>query len=197
MLYVLSVLAAVLTFASSIPYAIAVMRKQAQPVKATWIVWATIDTITFVAMWMKGVLNFHMAGIIVCVWLITLPTLRHGKPGWSRLDIGCLLVAFAGIGLWFVSGDPLTALVVSLATMLIAAVPTFISAWQDSSREPRAPWLMGAVASLCSVITIPHWTLADALQPFVFLFINGMVALILCIRKPPEVVAPPPAEAVT
>jgi len=49
----LSVLAGLLFVVGFVPYIRAILQKETKPAKATWLIWASLDTITFVGMFFK------------------------------------------------------------------------------------------------------------------------------------------------
>ncbi|KKR22638.1 MAG: hypothetical protein UU40_C0007G0051 [Candidatus Uhrbacteria bacterium GW2011_GWD2_41_121] len=60
--------------------------KPAKPIKASWIIWASLDTITFAGMYAEGSLNLQITSAVVMAWVTVLLALKHGLPGWRRVD---------------------------------------------------------------------------------------------------------------
>lgn len=179
-----AVASGVLLIASQFPYIMAIIRRQTKPVKATWLIWASLDTITFTGMYLEGALTLQMACIVVGAWTVALLSLKRGLPGWRRVDKFCLAGAGLAIGVWALSGDPLFALMTSLSATLLGSVPTFVSAWQDPTRENKLAWTIATASCVLAVLAIPQWTLADASQPLVFLTIQLVMMYLLYAHKP-------------
>lgn len=179
---VLFALIVILQVASIVPYIAAILRRQAQPVMATWLIWATLDTVTFLGMYAKGALNAQIIAVIGGAWCIALLSLKLGRPGWTRVDKLCLFGAAIAVALWAASGDAALALVTSLTATFLGAIPTFVSAWQDPRRENKVAWTIGTAACIGAMFAVPRWTIADAAQPITFFLIQIVMVYILYVH---------------
>lgn len=183
----LSVIAGVLFFVAFIPYIRAILRKETKPAKASWLIWATLDTITLLGMHNKDTLNGQIIGAVLGAWVVALLALKYGTPGWTKLDKFCLAGAILGIVLWQVFDDALFGIMISSIVVFLASFPTFISAWKDPSREDKLAWTIFWISCVCATIAIPQWTLADATQPITFLAIESIMMYILYFHKKPKI----------
>ena len=179
---ILSVLAGLLYVAAFVPYIRAILRKETQPAKASWIIWASLDTITLAGMLAKHTVNGLIVGAIIGAWMVVILTLKNGKSGWSRLDKFCLGGAVLGIVLWGISGNPTFGIVTSLSVVFLGSFPTFASAWNDPSKEDRTAWTIFFIACVVAMFAIPARTLADTAQPVTFLVIETIMVSILYLR---------------
>lgn len=179
---ILSIVAGVLFVAGFVPYIRAIVRKEAQPSKATWMIWAILDVVAFAGMLVKHAMNGQMAAALLCASTVAILTLKYGKAGWSRLDKVCLGGAVLGIVLWKIFNDPVLGIVTSLIVLFLGGIPTFVSAWHDPSKEDRTTWTILWVSCIVAVIAIPRLTLADAAQPITFLMIENVMVFILYTR---------------
>lgn len=188
---VLSAIAGIVFLFGYIPYIRAIWktrmqplgtRGKAEPAKASWVIWTTLDSINCAAMYAANVLNGQIIGAIMGAMIVVVLALRFGKPGWSALDRLCLAGAAIGIGLWQAFQNPVLGIVTSNLVVAIGSVPTFVSAWHDPSREDKAAWTLYWISCLFAVAAIPHWTLADATQPLTFLAVETTMMFILFVR---------------
>lgn len=181
--YIFSVASGVLMMASYIPYIVAILQKKTKPTKASWLIWATLDTITISGMYVEGALNSQILVAGIGSWLVFFLSLKWSIPGWTKLDKFCLCSAFASILVWYISNNPVYGIVISLAISFIGSIPTFASAWKYPVREDRFAWNISWFSSICAVIAIPDWTWADSAQPITFLFIISIMMYILYINQ--------------
>jgi hypothetical protein len=178
----LSVLAGVLVIIAFVPYIRAILKGKTQPEKATWIIWASLDTITFAGMFAKHAANGQIVASVLGAWTIAFLALKYGTLGWTRLDKSCFIGAILGIILWKATGNPLFGLITSLAVMFLGSIPTFVSAWNDPSKEDRTTWTIFWISCVAAMLAIPAITLADAAQPTTFFLIETVMVFILYLR---------------
>lgn len=179
---ILSVLAGLLMVIAYVPYVSAIIRKESTPTKATWLIWASLDTIVFIGMLFKGTASGQILGAVLGSWVVAILALKYGASGWTKLDKFCIGSTVLGIVLWFVFSNPILGIITSLVVMLIGSIPTYISAWKDPHHENMLAWIIFLTSSVFAVIAIPHWTISDAAQPIVFLIIQAIMMYILIVR---------------
>ena len=176
---VLSIIAGVLFLVAYLFYILAIVRGETKPSKATWIIWATLDTITLAGMYAKDAVNGQILGAVLGVWIVVVMAFRYGTPGWTRLDKFCLGGAVVGIVLWWMFSSPILGIVTSLSAVFLGSIPTFLSAWKDPSREDRTAWTIFWLSCVAAVIAVPQWTLADATQPITYFAVESIMMCIL------------------
>lgn len=178
----LSILAGVIFLLAYIPYIRAILRKETKPAKASWLIWASLDTIALVGLVVKHAVNSQIIAAVCGAWIVVILSLIYGKSGWSWLDKLCLVVAVFGIMLWQLFHDPIFGIVISMIVHVLGSIPTFISAWQDPSREDKLAWTLFWISCVLTVLIIPAWTLVDTIQPFAFLFVESVMVYIVFVR---------------
>ena len=179
----LMVFSGVLSVVALVPYARSIIKGETKPAKATWLIWAILDTMVFAGMLAEGTLNGQMPGVIVGTWVVLALAMKYGTPGWTRLDKLCLGATSIGIVLWLVFNNPVWSIVVALSVMSVGSAPTFVSTWRDYTRENKLAWTLVFVSSVAAVLAIPgKWTLANAAQPIVFLAISVVMMFLLHIK---------------
>lgn len=176
---IFSVLAGFLCFIGYIPYVNAILRKGASPARATWLIWAFLDVITLAGMYAQHSVNGLILVASLGALTVGILSLKYGKPGWTNIDTWSIGGAFAGIILWGTFDSPTLGIVISLAVIFLGSIPTFMSAWEDPSRENKTAWIIFFFSCICAVAAIPRWTLAAAAQPIIFFVIELIMIFIL------------------
>ena len=179
---IFSMLGGICAIAGFVPYIRAILLKQTKPAKATWVIWATLDTITFFGMYSKHALNGQMIGIVTGVWVVVVLALKYGDPGWTKLDKSCYCGAFVGIILWVAFDSPVIGIMISLSIIFLGSIPTFVSAWKDPSKENKLGWAIYWFSCVFTLAALPGWTLEDAAQPIIFFLIETVMIYILFVR---------------
>lgn len=180
---ILSALSAILMVLGMVPYAIAVYKGTCRPAKVSWCLWLTLDTITFIGMWMKHALNSQITACVIGGWITLMFVLWFGeKKKLTTLDAFVVVGAVTGLLLWAIMNDPIWAIVIPMLVLFLASFPTFANAWRDPSNENRLGWTIMIASSTCAVASMPAWTLADSSQPVSFLLIQLIMMYLLWVR---------------
>ena len=181
---VLSLIAGALGILGFIPYIRAVIRKETQPQKASWIAWGILNFITLAGMYVKGVATVQMTAITLGSWAVAALAFRYGRPGWSKLDKTCLGGAVLAIALWKLFDNSTFGIAISLLGLFVSGIPTWKSAWQTPKKENRAAWVIFAMSSLFALLTIRTFTVASVAQPIEFLVNQTVTVAFLSTRAP-------------
>ena len=167
---ILSILAGILVVIGDIPYIVSILRKEKpnKPSKASWIIWAILDTIAFAGMVAEDSVNGQIIGTVLGVWVVMALALIYGKPGFTKLEKFCLIGAVFGLILWKIIG-PVAGVVTSLILIFIGSLPTFDKARKNPGGEDGLSWIIWWLSSLVQLIALQKWDLAHAAQPVVFI----------------------------
>lgn len=179
---ILSALSGIIFFIAFVPYIGAIVKGKTKPAKASWLIWATLDSIILIGMYFKHSLNGQIVGAVAGAWIIAILAIKYGKPGWTILDKLCLAGAALGILLWQIWDNPNLAIATSLVVILLGSIPTFVSAYKDPSKEDRKAWTIFFVSCVIAIPAIPVWTLENAGQPIVFLVVETVMMYLLYIK---------------
>lgn len=188
---ILSAIAGILFVLGFVPYILAVLRDRniplgtpgkAEPKKASWLIWASLDVIIIAGMYAKHSVNGLIVGAAVGAWFVVILALKYGAPGWTWLDKFCIAGAILGVALWSVFNDPVLAIATSLGVVFLGSVPTFASAFNDPTKEDKLGWTIFWLSCACAVLAIPKMTFEDAAQPIVFFSIETIMMYLLFIK---------------
>lgn len=183
-LSVLSSLSGFIFVLAFLPYIFAILRGETKPSKVSWFIWATLDVITLSAMYVEKSVNGQILGAVGGAFIILSLALRHGKPGWTKVDKFCLLGAILGLLLWKMTSNPNVGILVSALTAITGSIPTFVNAWNRPQEENLFAWSIFWYSCLLALTAIPKWSIADAAQPITFTIIESTMMFILLYRRP-------------
>lgn len=179
---ILSVIAGVLFIAGFIPYIRAILAGETKPAKASWLIWASLDTITIVGMYVQNSLNSQIIGAMTGAWIVTALAVKYGVSGWTKVDKFCIAGAVIGIVLWKMFSNPNLGIATSASVCFLGSIPTFVSAWKDPSKEDKIAWTIFWVSCVCAMLAIPKLTFEDVCQPLSFFLVETIMMFILYIR---------------
>ncbi len=180
---VFSIISGILVIAGFLPYIIAILRGETKPKKATWLIWATLDSITMSSEIAQHSINGQIIGSTIGAWVVFFLAIRRGESMWSKLDKSCLFGAGTGIILWCLFRQPNLALGTSLLVIFIGAIPTFISVWDHPEHENAWGWRIFWLGCIFALLGIPRWTFVEAAQPIVFAVIETTTLAMITFRK--------------
>ena len=182
MRHILGIAAGILFLAGYLPYIRAIVRKETMPSKASWLIWASLDTILLCGMYFKDALNFQVVGAVMGSIPVALLSQKYGAAGWTKIDKICLGGAAFSVVLWGILRDPTASLVLSSCAVCIGAIPTRQTAWKDPSNEDKLSWTLWFVSCVFAMVTIPAWTIADVVQPTAYTAIEAAVMFLLFVK---------------
>lgn len=164
----LSVVAAGLTFYIFLPYIRSIRRGKTRPHVFSWVIWGLGTVIVFFAQWAGhggiGAVPIGLSGLITLyvAWL----ALRHrGDASITRLDWLFLLLALAALPCWFLTSDPLWAVVVLTTSDLLGFGPTFRAAWRRPHEERAGFYALAALRNGLVVLALEYYSLTTVLFP--------------------------------
>ena len=178
--HILADLAGFVVIAAYLPYIRAILKKRATPEKASWLIWAVIDSLLLYGMFVRHVVNGQILGTVAVIWIVAALALFDGEAGWSRVDKVCLTSTVVGLILIIV--NPTWSIVLLAITSFVGAIPTFYSTWRDPTREVRVTWAMYWVSCVLTVIAIPAWSVSAGAQPISFLIVQTTMVYLLFVR---------------
>jgi hypothetical protein len=179
-----SILSGVIFTLAFVPYIRAIVKKQTKPAKASWVIWASLDTITFAAMAVKGTINGQIASAIVCAWSVVVLAMIFGEKGWTKLDKVCLIGALMGVGLWLTFNDAIFGIIVGQLVIFLGSIPTFKHAHRHPEQENRLAWFLYWLSCLPAVYAgTQQMTFESLAQPITFLAVESTMVYLLFIRK--------------
>jgi hypothetical protein len=155
---------------------------------ASWAIWAALGWVGFAAQLQMGAIVGAMllapvAAVSTAVAIGALRARRFAPPpdevSWQRtVDIVCAIGAgLALVALLFSTGRQ--ALVLTIVTDAIAAIPTYMAAHGQPDSLPTAPFTAGAVSAVLTLAAAPSWGFDDVgYAVYLYVMCRGLVWLI-------------------
>lgn len=164
-----------------VPYIISILKKKTVPAKASWLIWASLDTVLLYGMFLRHVVNMQILGTVLVIWIVVVLAFKYGKSGWTMLDKICLCAT--GIGILLIMVNPTWSIFLLAVTSFIGAFPTFRNAWIDPNKEDKLTWTLYWTSCVLTVIAVPVWSVSSGAQPITF-FIQETIVMYLLFIQP-------------
>jgi len=139
--------------------------------------------LAFAGMLAKHALNGQIIGAVAGGWFIVFLAIKYGTPGWAKLDKFCFIGAIIGIFLWLAFKEPLFGIIVSQAVIFTGSIPTFVSTWEDPSRENKLAWILYWLSCVSTLLSIEKWTMSSATQPITFFVVETIILALILFHK--------------
>ena len=180
------IIAVALTFVGYIPYLHGIINGKTRPHIFSWLIWLLDDCVIFALQFTHGAgpgsFVILSAGLLSVVVLIL--TLRHkGKQDITPSDIVFSILAIAALVLWIFAKQPLISTLLIIAVNMFALMPTIRKSWHKPHSENATFYAINTVRFILTLLALQTYTLITALHPTTWLFVNGLFALMLILRR--------------
>ena len=164
----LSAAAIVLTFAIFVPYIRSIRQGLTRPHVFSWVIWALGTSVVFLAQLAGsggvGAWPIGVSGVITA-YIALLAYRNRCDTAITRSDWVFLAVALAALPCWFLTSDPLWAVVILTGLDLAGFGPTFRSAYSRPLDERIGFYFLAAVRNLLAILALEHYSLTTVLFP--------------------------------
>ena len=156
---------ALLNILGSTTYAYHTIKGKTKPNRITWFLWALAPLIAFAAEIGQGVglrsLMTFMVGFGPL--MVFIASFLNRKAYWqiTPLDIVCGCLSVAALILWLLTRVGNVAIILSIASDLLASVPTIIKSYREPDTEHPDVFRNGALSAAITLLTVKEWTLAN------------------------------------
>lgn len=151
MLVLFGLLSAAFSTFAFLPYVVDTLERRTQPLRATWLIWGVLASISFVSQLAEGAsVSLWFAGVQTGGTLvILLLSIWFGTGGYVNLRDGAVLaLAALGLLLWFLTDSAVYALGIAISVSLLGGSVTVWKAFRDPGSETMSTWALGLVASV-------------------------------------------------
>lgn len=182
---VLSIVASLLSVIGAVPYVRGIVGGRVRPERMTWFIWSVVLALALLGYRASGSGDswwFVAAELATNTAVFGLAVWR-GVGGFARLDLICLGVALAALGLWKFTDIPLLMLLGSVVADVMAVVPTVLKALRDPYSEDGVWFACSAGASLCGLLAVGRWDLTVLFYPAYLFVANLATALVIWVGQ--------------
>ena len=147
----------------------------------TYLMWSIAPLIGASAAFSAGV-TWATVPVFVCGLLpatIFVASYANPKSFWQlrSLDYACGFLSALALILWFVTKEPLVAVIFAIASDGFAAYPTLRKAWKYPESEYWPSYAASSLSALTSFMVAVHWDFMTLAFPTYLFFVMGAIAL--------------------
>ena len=164
----LSAFAIALTFIAFVPYIRSILQNKTKPHAFSWIIWASVTFIIFLAQLADGggvgAWPIGISGVIT-LFVAILAYVKKTDHMIAKKDWIFFILAMSAIPFWYVTSNPLWAVVILTVVDLLGFVPTFRKAYSYPNEEQLIFYILIASRNLISIVALEHYSLTTLLFP--------------------------------
>ena len=166
----LSALAIVLTFAAFFPYIISIQQGHTKPHVFSWVIWSIATLIVFFAQLTdQGGVGAWPIGIsAVLTFYIALLAYQHKSDiSITRTDWLFFISALLTIPMWYLTSDPLWAVIILTTIDSLGFGPTFRKCYVNPFAELLILYVIVVIRNVFSIVALEHYSTTTILFPAV------------------------------
>jgi hypothetical protein len=166
----LSAIAIVLTFAAFVPYIRAILGGTTKPHVFSWVIWGTTTFVVFLAQLEgKGGVGAWPIGVSgsVTVLIAFLAYVKRADITITKTDWAFFVSALSSLPLWYVTSDPLWAVVILTTVDVLGFGPTVRKAYSFPYSESLAFFALFSARNVLVILALENYSVTTVLFPAV------------------------------
>ena len=182
LLGILSVALALIAYA---PYFRTIFKRQTKPHMFSWIVWGSCHAVAFLGPYTRGAGAGTWSSAITALICFSVAGLsfKFGEKHITKSDWVSFVMALAIIPVWYLTNDPLGAVVLALLISYLGCYPTMRKSFSAPYTENIFTWIVGALRYLVSLFAIEQYSVVAVFYTLGMFFMNDAVILLLVLRR--------------
>lgn len=164
----LSTVAILLTFIAFLPYIRSILQGQTRPHVFSWVIWGCTTFIVFLAQLADnagaGAWPIGISGIIT-LYVAILAYIKKSDCMISRIDWLFFILAMTSLPFWYLTSDPLWAVVILTVVDVIGFGPSLRKAFFNPFEEHLTFFVIIALRNLIAILALENYTLTTVLFP--------------------------------
>lgn len=164
----LSTIAIAMTFVAFLPYIRLIIQDKIKPHVFTWIIWGTATFVAFLAQLEDhGGVGAWPTGIsgVITLFIGLLAYLKRADISITTTDWLFFALAMSSLPFWYLTSDPLWAVVILTTVDVLGFGPTVRSAYTTPGSESIKFFALLTVRNLIAIAALENYTLTTILFP--------------------------------
>lgn len=164
----LSALAILVTLGAFYPYIRGILAGRITPHVFSWVIWGSTTLVVFFAqLHAQGGAGAWAIGVsaVITIFIALLAYARRADVSITTLDWAFFLAALSSLPLWYVTADPLWAVVVLTVVDLLGFGPTVRKAYRRPQRESLPFFGLFLLRNGLVILALEHYSLTTVLFP--------------------------------
>jgi hypothetical protein len=178
-----STAAITLTLMAYFPYIRSIILGKIKPHVFSWVIWGITTFVVFLAQLEdKGGLGAWPIGVsgIITLFVALLSYIKRADIAITKMDWIFFILALSSLPLWYLSSDPLWAVVILTTVDLFGFVPTIRKAYIEPYSESQSFFALFVVRNVVAIMALENYSVTTVLFPVAIsiacVFLMAMIA---------------------
>jgi len=179
-------LSLIICAAGNVVYIRSILQGKTKPHAFSWAVWALLSLMVFYAQYIKGAgAGAWVTGLITVLNIaIAVLALKYGEKDIRRSDWVSFICALLVVPVWYVTDDPLLAVIIIIIIDAFGYYPTFRKCFYNPYQENMTLYVTGGLQVPFSLLAMGEYSLVNILYPLSLVIGNtALIIMVLYMRK--------------
>jgi hypothetical protein len=175
-----------LTIIAYYPYIRSIIQGKIKPHVFSWVIWGTSTCIVFLAQLAdKGGAGAWVIGFsgIISIYVAFLAYIKRSDSTITRIDRLFFIVAMTALPIWYLTSDPLWAVVILTTVDVLGFAPTFRRSYIRPFEEQLMFYVVMSVRNLVVVSALENYSLTTVLFPATIAAVCLIFSLMVVYRR--------------
>ncbi len=181
----LSIIAILIATASRIEYVYLILRRKIKPHTFSWLVWTVLTVIAFAAQVVEkgGAGSWLTGATALACFIIFILSFIYGERKFSLIDWLSLAGSGVALILWWLTKDPLSAVILVSIIDVIGMIPTLIKGYKKPFEDSITVFWVANIAFIMSLFALETHSLATWLYPLTIIAANTAFVVMILVRR--------------
>jgi hypothetical protein len=182
---IFGILAGLVGVVDTVPYVRDTLRGTTRPHRGAWLIWSVLAVVVCMSQRADGAdWTLAMAGTqAVVTSFVFVLAIRWGEGGVSRAETATMVLAAAGVAIWFVAEKPVIATVGVMVADLLAILMMVPKVYRDPNSETLATYVLASVCGALAVGAVGAFDVSLLMYPIYYCAINAGLAALIVSRR--------------
>jgi hypothetical protein len=175
----------VLTIIAFAPYFRSIFKGETKPHMFTWFVGGSCHAVNFIGTYIRGAgAGSWSSGFtaLIC-FAIAVLSFSRGEKNITKSDWVAFIFALAIIPVWYLTKDPLGAVILALLINYLGCYPTARKSYKAPHSENIFTWIVGALRYLISIFAVEQYSIVTVVYTLGMFFANSVIIALLVWRR--------------
>jgi hypothetical protein len=166
-------------------YFVSIFKGRTKPHAFSWMIWGFLVSVAFYAQYInKAGPGAWATGFVAVICIaVAIIAMFRGEKDIKKSDWISFICALTIIPVWYLTEDPLPALVIAMLIDMFGYYPTFRKSYYKPYEETIVAYVTGILQVSLSLSAMEHYSLVNITYPVFVMFINTSFVLMVVYRR--------------